>query len=187
MHQVAVFIDGGYLDHTILSQFQGQKVNYYALSKAVVDSTGSGKDILRIYYYHCLPYQSSPPTTEESQRFSQMQRFFRALQRTARIEVKQGRIAFRGVDAKGEPIFEQKRIDLLLGLDLALLAVKKIITQAFVIAGDSDLIPAITAAKAEGVTIYLVHGSSCHDDLLDEADERIPITTSLINSALRMI
>ncbi len=187
MHRVTVFIDGGYLDHIILDEFQGQKVDYYSLSKSVVDQTGADKEIIRIYYYHCLPYQGSSPTPEESQRFGRMQSFFRGLQRTPRFEVRQGRLAFRGMDAQGQPIFEQKRIDLLLGIDLVLLAAKRLIAQAFIIAGDSDLIPAISAAKSEAITVYLVHGSACSDDLLDEADERIRITPALISSALRML
>ena len=115
-----------------------------------------------------------------------MQRFFRALQRTSRFEVRQGRLAFRSKDEHGEPIYEQKRIDSLLGIDLALLAAKHLIDEAFIVAGDSDFIPAVHAAKAEGVIVYLIHGASCHDDLLDAADERIRITPSLISSAHRM-
>lgn len=187
MHRVAVFIDGGYLDHVIADEFQGQKVDYSLLSKNVVEQAGADNEILRIYYYHCLPYQGNPPTPEESQRFGQMQRFFRALQRTPRFEVRLGRLAFRGLDSRRNPILEQKRVDLLLGLDLVLLAAKGLITQAFIVAGDSDLIPAIVAAKGEGITIYLVHGSSCSDDLLDEVDERILITPVIISSAHRML
>lgn len=187
MHIVAVFIDGAYLDNVIRHEFQGQRVNYFSLARDIVESTGKEKEILRIYYYHCLPYQESPPTDEQSERFGQMQSFFRALQRTSKFEVRQGRVAFRGIDSRGRPIYEQKRVDLMLGLDLAILATKRLITQAFIIAGDSDLIPAICAAKAEGVTLYLVHGSTCHDDLLDEADERIQITSELVSKALRMI
>jgi len=187
MHRVAVFIDGAYLDHIIRNEFDSQRVDYYSLAKNIVESTGPDKEILRVYYYHCLPHQDTPPTPEQSQRFGQMQRFFRALQRTPKFEVKLGRLAFRGIDAQGRPIFEQKRVDLLLGLDLALLATKRLITQAFVVTGDSDLIPAIVAAKAEGVTLYLVHGSTCHDDLLDEADERVRITPQLVSSARRLL
>ena len=187
MHTVAVFIDGAYIDYVIRDEFQSQKVDYSSLASNIVKSTGTEKEILRIYYYHCLPYQDSPPTMEQSRKFGQMQSFFRALQRTSKFEVRQGRVAFRGVDNQGQPIYEQKRVDLMLGLDLAILATKRLITQAFLFAGDSDLIPAVCAAKAEGVTMYLVHGSACHDDLLDEADERIRITPELIGSALRMI
>jgi len=116
-----------------------------------------------------------------------MQRFFRALQRTSRFEVRQGRLAYRGLDDKGNPIFEQKRTDLLLGIDLVLLATKRSIDEAFIIAGDSDFIPAIHAAKSEGVVIYLVCGETCHDDLLDEADERIKITSEFISASTRLV
>ena len=187
MQRVAVFIDGGYLDHTILDEFQGQRVDYYLLARNIVSQTGQDKEIVRVYYYHCLPYQGSPPTPEESQRFGRMQGFFRRLQRTSRFEVRQGRLAFRGMDAQERPIFEQKKIDLLLGIDLTLLASKGLITQAFIITGDSDLIPAISVTKSEGVVVYLIHGTTCGDDLLDEVDERIPITPEVIGSALRML
>jgi len=187
MHSVAVLIDGAYLDHVITDEFPGQKIDYSLLSKNIVEQAGTDNEILRIYYYHCLPYQGNPPTREESQRFGQMQRFFRALQRTPRFEVRLGRLAFRGLDSQGNPIVEQKRVDLLLGLDLVILAAKGLISRAFIVAGDSDLIPAITAAKGEGITIYLVHGSRPSDDLLDEADERIPTTAAIISSSQRML
>lgn len=187
MHKVAFFIDGAYLDHVIANEFSNQRISYQLLTKAIVEKVGPDREIIRVYYYHCLPYQDTHPTQEQSLRFGNMQRFFRALQRTARFEVRQGRLAYRGIDDKGNPIFEQKRTDLLLGLDLVLLATKKSIDEAFIIAGDSDFIPAVCAAKAEGTIIYLVHGETCHDDLLDEADERIKITPELISSSIRLI
>lgn len=187
MHKVAFFIDGAYLDHVIANEFSNQRISYQLLTRAIVEKVGSDREIIRVYYYHCLPYQDTHPTPEQNLRFGNMQRFFRALQRTARFEVRQGRLAYRGIDDKGNPIFEQKRTDLLLGLDLVLLSTKKSIDEAFIIAGDSDFIPAVCAAKAEGTIIYLVHGNTCHDDLLDEADERIKITPELISSSILLI
>jgi len=154
------------------------------LTHAITEKAGSGREIIRVYYYHCLPYQDAHPTPVQSQRFSNMQRFFRALQRTARFEVRKDRLAYRGLDNEGKPIFEQKRTDLLLGLDLALIAAKQLVDEAFIVAGDSDFIPAICAAKNEGIVVYLVHGSVCHDDLLDEADERIKITSELVSASM---
>ena len=165
----------------------GKRVNYRALVSTIVDSAGGDRDIIRVYYYHCLPYQDHPPTPEQSERFGRMQRFFRALQRTPRFEVKEGRLAYRGLDNQGNPIFEQKRIDLLLGIDLVLHSAKRSIDEAFIIAGDSDFIPAIRAAKSEGVVVYLVHGANPHDDLLDEVDERIKITAELVSGAILLI
>lgn len=186
MSKAAFFIDGAYLDHVIGTEFGGQRIDYSSLTKLIAEQAAPQIPVLRIYYYHCLPYQGNPPTPEQSQRFTRMQGFIRGLQRTSKFEVRLGRLALRGTDAYGQAIFEQKRVDLMLGLDLALLAAKRLITHAFVVAGDSDLIPAITAAKNEGVFVVLVHGGTCHDDLLDEADERVRIAQTMISSARRI-
>ena len=89
---------------------------------------------------------------------------------------------FRGIDKlSGEPIFQQKKVDLLLGLDFALLSGKRAIAHAVIVAGDSDLLPACETAKEEGILVWLFHGpaKSCKDgcptyalELWDEADER---------------
>jgi uncharacterized LabA/DUF88 family protein len=105
-----------------------------------------------------------------------MRTFLRALRRTDNFDVRLGRLERRGSDSKGQAVFLQKRVGLMLGLDMALLAGKRLITDAFLVAGDSDLIPAVEAAKGEGVVVLLVHGSSPHEDLLDAADVRITIT-----------
>lgn len=55
------------------------------------------------------------------------------------------------------------------------------------VAGDSDFIPAIQAAKSQGVIVYLVSGENPHEELLDEADERIRIDSALISASARLI
>ncbi|HVA46481.1 MAG TPA: NYN domain-containing protein [Pirellulales bacterium] len=77
--------------------------------------------------------------------------------------------------------FEQKRVDILLGVDLALLAAKHQITDAAILAGDSDFLPAIAAAKPEGVVIHLFHGGSPHRDLMELCDERNRITQEFVD------
>lgn len=186
-HTAAFFIDGSYLDYALSDVASGQRVNYRALVRAIAEKAGGERDIIRVYYYHCLPYQDKPPTQAQSERFGKMQRFFRALQRTPRFEVREGRLAYRGLDDKKKPIFEQKRTDLLLGIDLVLHSVQRSIDEAFIIAGDSDFTPAIRTAKSEGVVTYLIHGANPHDDLLDEVDERIEITAELVSGAILLI
>jgi uncharacterized LabA/DUF88 family protein len=99
MHRVSVFIDGAYLDHVLEEKRQGKRVDYNALIHNIVGRTSTDREITRIYYYHCLPYQHNPPSEDESKRFSKAQRFFRALQRTPRFEVRLGRLAYRGEDS----------------------------------------------------------------------------------------
>jgi len=186
-HRVGVFVDGSYLDKVLEPIRHDRKVDYHLLISNIVKKAGTDREIIRIYYYHCLPYQSNPPTEEQKQKVGNAQRFFRALQRTPRFEVRLGRLAYRGNDINEKPIYEQKRVDLLLGIDLTLLTAKGAVDEVFIIAGDSDFIPAIVAAKSEGIVTYLVHGESPHDDLLDVVDERIAISEELVNSAIRMI
>lgn len=65
---------------------------------------------------------------------------------------------YRGTDAQDRPIFQQKRVDFMIGLDIAGLAAKRRLTHAAVFSGDSDLLPAVEEAKREGIAVWLVHG-----------------------------
>ena len=177
MSRAANFIDGAYWGYLLRDEFSLAKVDYGALADKLAD----GVEILRTYYYHCPPFQSSNPTQAEKDRFAKAQSFFTALDRLPRYEVRLGRLAHRGLDHNGQPIFQQKRVDIMLGVDLALLAGKSQITHAILLAGDSDFIPAVVAAKNEGVLVRLYHGKSYHKDLWDCVDERVPVTKSFID------
>jgi uncharacterized LabA/DUF88 family protein len=65
------------------------------------------------------------------------------------------------------------------------LAAKQNIDEAILLAGDSDFIPAVTAAKSDGVLVRLYHGQRPHSNLWQEIDERTEITQSLVQSILR--
>jgi uncharacterized LabA/DUF88 family protein len=120
MSRIAIFIDGAYLDFLLKNEFNLTRIGYDALAAKMAQE----KEILRTYYYNCPPYQSSAPTYDERERFAKADRFYTYLERLPRYEVRRGRLARRGFDQAGEPIFEQKRVDLMLGVDLALLSGK---------------------------------------------------------------
>lgn len=165
--KIAIFIDGGYLAK-IAKKYNNSGIDFLNLSREM----SQGKEILRTYYYNCLPYQGSPPTTDEKERFSKAQKFFNALERIPRYEVREGRLAKRGNE------FEQKGIDTLLSIDLVNLAASGKISDAVLLAGDSDFLPAVKVAKEHGVNIFLYHGrdrSDYHEALWRTCDERIAI------------
>ncbi len=179
--RVAIFIDGGYLDAVLRDEFGGARINYSALAQKLrLDS-----DILRTYYYHCPLIQSNAPTQEESRRYSGQLRFFKSLNGLPRFSVRLGKLARRGTHRDGTPRYEQKRVDILLSVDLVQLAAKQVIQNAILVAGDSDFIPAIEAAKSEGVVVHVFHGENIHSDLWQEADERSRITQELVDSIIR--
>ena len=180
-NKAAIFIDGAYLDHVLRDQFGGAQIDYRLLSETLAGDA----DILCTYYYHCPMYQSNPPTQDERDRYAAQRRFFTALDRLPRYAVRLGRLAYRGTDESGHPKFEQKRVDILLGVDMVQLAAKQNIDEAILLAGDSDFIPAVTAAKSDGVLVRLYQGQRPHSDLWQEVDERTEITQSLVQSILR--
>lgn len=177
MARLAVFVDGGYMAKVGAASRTWIDVGKLAskIRERLGETNFEPLDLVRTYYYDCLPYQSDPPTPDEARRFSQKRRFFAALQNLARCTVREGRLMYRGQDADGEPIFQQKRVDLMIGLDFALLSAKHQITHAAVVTGDSDLLPAFEAAQREGVVVCLVHGprSTYASDLRSLADERV--------------
>ena len=190
MAKLSIFIDGNYLEQVARSY--NVRVDFRKLapeiSRTVASKTLEPLDLLRTYYYDCLPYQSNPPTEAESQRFAGKSSFFQRLRTFDRFEVREGRLAYRGLDSRGQPIFQQKRTDLLLGLDFAMMSAKRQISHAAVVAGDSDFLPAFKAAKQEGVSVWLFHGpgrstgrdSSYADELWQAADERYELTAQFL-------
>ena len=181
MGRIAIFIDAAYLQFTLREEFNTAKIDFNKLVNGMAD----GREILRSYYYDCEPYQSNPPTAEEMERFGRAQRFHYALDQIPRFQVRLGKLALRGHDNSGKPIFQQKRVDIQMGVDLVLLAAKNLISDAAILAGDSDFLPAIDAAKPEGVVIHLFHGERPHTDLIAKSDERTQIDQTFINSILK--
>lgn len=180
-HRSAVFIDAGYLDHLLRSNFARATINYAKFGERLTVGTTH----LRTYYYTCPAFQSDPPTMEESERYANQRRFFDALESLPRFTTKLGRLALQGPDSTGRFTHVQKGVDILLGVDMAMLSAKHQIQEAILIAGDGDFVPAVIAAKAEGVLIKLYHGPSPSSDLWREADERVLISQELIDSVRR--
>ena len=81
MERAAVLIDGGYFAKLLEMDFSRPKVDFYKFSENVCE----GYERLRTYYYTCMPYQSNPPTDEERQRYSAMDKFIYTLRKLPRV------------------------------------------------------------------------------------------------------
>jgi uncharacterized LabA/DUF88 family protein len=120
-------------------------------------------ELLRAYYYDAVRRKESNETNG-----SDRGDFLETLDRLPRFEVKLGKFAER----QGES--EQKRVDVMLALDLILLVERIKIDRAAILTGDSDFIPAIQFAKDAGVEVHLYSGKreNFHKDLWGVCDER---------------
>lgn len=179
MSRYAVFIDGGYLSK-VLKGLGEPKICFRKLSEIL-----AGPDErLRTYYYHCDPYQSVPPSPEEQERKSKFDRFIAALEKSVpRMQVRLGRLA-RRQRPDGAWDFEQKKVDVLLTVDLVRLSCERQIQRAVLIAGDSDFVPAIQVAKDSGTIVQLYYSGNPppHDELLRACDDRFIIDQEFIDS-----
>lgn len=183
---MAIFLDGGHINHLFKDNFVID--NYSIDYKKFIKWISGTSTILRAYYYDCLPYQSYKPTKKERELFSKKQKFFISLEKIPRFCVRQGKLAYRGKDDKGHPIFTQKRVDLLLGMDLGSIVTTRKVDEVAIVAGDSDFMPVVEFAKKEGVIVWLIHGPSgtYHKDLWQVTDERKEITQEIINNVISL-
>ena len=119
MARLAIYVDGGYVAKLAETQFK-LWVDYGKLSSKVTEiirtRTEGSLDLVRTYYYDCLPYQSNSPTPDEARRFSQKRKFLAALERLPKYTVRQGRLMYRGDDSKMADLSaEASRLDDRLG------------------------------------------------------------------------
>lgn len=178
MTRAAIFIDGGYLNKILKSQFNEAKIDYLKLSEKICASIGVER--LRTYYYYCTPIIRNENRKNDEVKVANAQRFLDNLKRLPRFEVRLGRLQIIG----GQ--FKQKMVDVLMSLDIVDKCFENQISHAILIAGDSDFIPAIEKAKNYGAIVHLFyHPTSVHNQLLDTVDELHSIDETFVKEILQ--
>jgi uncharacterized LabA/DUF88 family protein len=181
--RAVVLLDNGYLAAILRDEFAQVRIDYLKFSETV----SSGYHRLRTYVYDCLPYQANPPTDEQKLLYAGKIKFFQALQKLPAFEPRFGKQRPRGAG------YIQKGVDVLLAVDLVRLSSKSQIQKAFLVAGDGDYVPAVKAAKDEGVSVTMYHSGAFQADengrfhpkysneLWDVCDDRKVIDSRLID------
>ena len=173
-NRVAVFIDNGYLSKVVCD---GIKIDFLKFC----DTVCNRHERLRTYFYDCKPYVSEPPTPEERVKVSQYNRFASKIEALPRFQMRFGKLR-RNRDGS----FEQKRVDILLAVELVRLSWSGQIGYAIIVTGDSDFVPAIEAAKDAGVITRLFYSrQAVHDELLTAVDERVEMDEAFVAAVKR--
>jgi len=167
--KVAVLIDGGYL--RVLVRQAGYRYDpayIEAISQACVLSD---EILLRVLYYDCAPYQGNPrlPVSGKPANFQGSDEWLKILAARPCFAVRRGTLKFRGFAPKKTPIapstlsngdfkpqFEQKGVDMRIGLDIATYAANRSVERIILIIGDTDCLPALKLARTAGLQIALV-------------------------------
>ncbi len=167
--KAAVFIDGGHL--RVLVRQAGYKYDpdyIEAIAHACVDKD---ETLLRVLYYDCAPYRGNPrlPVSGEPARFQGSDEWLKSLAAKSLFAVRLGTLKFRGFEPKRIPIasaalsdedfkprFEQKGVDMRLGLDIASYATDRTIDRVILVTGDTDCLPVMKRARTGGLQVVLV-------------------------------
>lgn len=172
MERVMVFIDGGYLAAGLREQFGGRNVDLTKFGLCLAES----RRLMRTYYYTATI--ENPPNDYWRREQSKQQRFLAALAYEPNLEVRLGRLQFGD---GGIP--RQKRVDVLLALDLHRFALKGNYDTAILVAGDADFSDIVRMVKDEGrrVEIVTFPGTRARS-LLEATDRSLVITEGLLQN-----
>lgn len=148
--------------------------------------------IHRILYYDCPPFEGEAtlPVSGTKKAFSGSDQWLHELARKDLFAVRIGVLKFRGfflkqskipftptaplTDADFEAKFEQKGVDMRIGLDMATLSANRSIDLIALVTNDTDCIPAMKHARRAGLQVALiaVPGYNPAPELLAHSDFR---------------
>lgn len=167
--RVAVLIDGGHL--RVLARKAGYNYDPDFIEKIAHSCVEETEQLLRVLYYDCAPYSGTVtlPVSGEKYKFEGSDGWLRVLASKNQFAVRTGVLKFRGykptksplarealTDADFSPDFEQKGVDMRIGLDIANFSAKKSADRLILISGDTDCLPAMKHARINGLQIILV-------------------------------
>ena len=167
--KTVIFIDGGHLRVLARKTSHRYTPDYIeAVSHACI---AEDELLLRVLYYDCAPYQgkSKLPVSGRLHTFQGSDGWLKALASKSQFAVRYGTLKFRGFELKETPVstrelsdddfkprFEQKGVDMRIGLDIATYAMNRSVDQIVLITGDTDCLPAMKLARTAGLQVTLV-------------------------------
>lgn len=145
--------------------------------------------LFRVLYYDAPQFHGKVqlPVSGQETEFKANDQWLRDLAKIDRFAVRRGTIGFRGwkpkkipiagvaiTDADFSPAFEQKGVDMRIGLDIASFAERKSVDRIIIVSGDTDMVPAMKHARKSGLEVVVIQlpapSRPLHDTLLAHSD-----------------
>ncbi|WP_321473279.1 NYN domain-containing protein [uncultured Paludibaculum sp.] len=191
--RAAILIDGGYL--RVLTRKASLTYNPELIEKVGLACLDLATETLhRILYYDCAPYTGAhrQPVSGEFTSWTGNEQWLTDLSCKDYFAVRRGVLKFRGyklkripyqptralVDSDFEPVFEQKGVDMRIGLDIATMSDERIVDRVILVTGDTDCIPAMKHARKAGLQVVLVQlpNSNPAQELFPHTDLKRAVT-----------
>ena len=186
MKKIVLMIDGGFLRVTVRKATRLYDPNFIeAFTKRC---PAAGEELFRTLYYDCAPYQGQQklPVSGLMQTFAGSDQWLQDLAKRDLIAVRRGILKFRGYKLKTIPVkgmagltgagfnpdFEQKGVDMRIGLDIASYSALRCVDRIGLVTVDTDCVPAMKHARKSGIQIVLFElpGCTVPNELAQHAD-----------------
>lgn len=167
-NRVVVLIDGGNL--RVLAKKAGYIYDNDLIEKVAHACCDESETIFRILYYDCPPYRGKAklPISGKEHSFDGPDDWLRTLATRNLFAVRRGVLKFRGFKAKRGlagppnkdedfvPDFEQKGVDMRIGLDIASYSTSRLVDRIVLISADTDCIPALKHCRKAGLQAVII-------------------------------
>ncbi len=189
--KVAVLIDGGFL-RVVAKRIQ-KTYDPDFIESFAHQCRGTDEDIFRILYYDCAMYSGTVklPVSGNAFEFKSNDNWLHVLSHKNLFAVRRGVLKFRGykprktpvapttlTDDDFEPVFEQKGVDMRIGLDIAAYSANHAVDRIILVSGDTDCVPALKYGRRAGLQTVLVEPPTMKlaSELLAHADFKRVVT-----------
>lgn len=185
--KTVILVDGGYLRACAKKSkknYDNNLIEQFCPTCFVADEY-----LFRIFYYDSPQYRGKVnlPVSGNETTFQSNDRWLSDLAKLERFAVRRGTLGFRGwrpkstpisgaqiTDADFSPIFEQKGVDMRIGLDIATFSERQSVDRILLVCGDTDMIPAMKQARKSGIEVGLIQlpkpAQELHDTLKAHSD-----------------
>jgi uncharacterized LabA/DUF88 family protein len=169
MKRTALLIDGGH--SRVVLRNAGKPYNPDYIERFSRACIAPFEDLIRILYYDCAPFKGTVrlPVSGTEKTFEGDANWLNELAAKDLFAVRLGMLKFRGFVPKRIPVspstltdddfkpdFEQKGVDMRIGLDIATYADRSAFDRFVVVTADTDCIPAFKHARKSGMQVVLV-------------------------------
>jgi uncharacterized LabA/DUF88 family protein len=181
---VAFILDGDFT-RRVVHDLVGRHPTPAQIEKFCRSAVTADERIKGAAYYDCppldetrpLPVSGAPYSFKDQPTYWKAFRFQEALLKNNFFSYRLGKLLFDGwrmkraatrdlkagprplSDSDFEPILVQKQVDMMIGLDIAKLSNTRFVDRLILITSDSDLIPAIRLARANGTKVTIITGN----------------------------
>jgi len=184
--KIIVLIDGGFL--RVKARHAGKIYDPAFIEKFAHCCRSADEEILRILYYDCAPYNGTVklPVSGTPYTFPGSDKWMDELACKDLFAVRRGVLKFRGYKPKKTPVnvsaaltdadfeadFEQKGVDMRIGLDIAAYSANRAADRILLVSNDTDCVPAMKYGRKSGLQIVLIElpNNKCAPELVMHAD-----------------